>query len=94
MLREDLQEYSEVVGDRSDSLNKPFGADVAVHLLIFGSDFATQVYRKALFQGYTDDTFTTLAPRSDAMGYLGPPLRAEVSCSHLALIRVRTRCCG
>lgn len=37
-----------------------------------------QVYRKALFRAYTDDTFTTLAPRSDAMGYLGPPLRAEV----------------
>lgn len=29
------------------------------------------VYKKAVFRGYTDDTFTTLADRSDTDGILG-----------------------
>jgi FtsP/CotA-like multicopper oxidase with cupredoxin domain len=39
------------------------------------------VYRKALYREYTDDTFATLKPRSDAwthLGALGPVIRAEV----------------
>lgn len=38
-------------------------------------------YRKALFREYTDSTFRTLKPRSDAwahLGMLGPLIRAEV----------------
>jgi hypothetical protein len=37
------------------------------------------VYKKAVFRAYTDSTFTTQLPRDEAMGTLGPPLRAEVN---------------
>lgn len=38
----------------------------------------TQVYKKAVFREYTDDTFTTQVLRDESMGILGPPIRAAV----------------
>lgn len=46
-----------------------------------GPDRIGRVYRKSLFRGYTDDTFTTPAPRApewEHLGILGPVIRAEV----------------
>ena len=40
-----------------------------------------KVYKKALYQEYTDESFTTLKPRPpewEHLGILGPLLRAEV----------------
>ena len=36
------------------------------------------VYRKALYRGYTDATFTTKLPADPQLGMLGPVIRAEV----------------
>ena len=46
-----------------------------------GSDRIGKKYKKALYQEYTDATFTTLRPRPsewEHLGFLGPLLRAEV----------------
>jgi len=39
---------------------------------------ATQVYTKARYIQYTDDTYTTQVPQPESRGILGPELRAEV----------------
>jgi FtsP/CotA-like multicopper oxidase with cupredoxin domain len=46
-----------------------------------GKDRIGSVYRKAIYQEYTDGTFTTLKPRPAAwahLGMMGPLIRAEV----------------
>ena len=35
-------------------------------------------YKKVLYVGYTDDTFTSRISREDHLGVLGPVIRAEV----------------
>jgi manganese oxidase len=43
-----------------------------------GPNRVGHVYRKALYRGYTDATFTTKTPADPQLGMLGPVIRAEV----------------
>lgn len=64
----------EAMGHPFDALQKGF-AESGPHQI-------GRVYKKAIYQEYTDDTFTVLKKRSADDGYLGllgPVLRAEVS---------------
>ncbi len=59
---------------------EPFG-DEEDEWVKSGSDRIGKKYKKALYQEYTDATFTTLRPRPsewEHLGFLGPLLRAEV----------------
>ena len=45
------------------------------------AEAATEIYRKAIYREYTDETFKTLKPRApewEHLGILGPLIRAEV----------------
>jgi hephaestin len=75
-------DYAPLNVDMTADLNvgKPFEGAAAAYTQP-GSNHIGHVYRKAIYQEYTDATFTTRKPRApqDAyLGLLGPTLRAEV----------------
>lgn len=47
-------------------------------LLQGGGGYIGKTYKKAGYFEYTDGTFTKRVPKNDALGFLGPVLRAEV----------------
>lgn len=52
-----------------------------VHASVFlksGPRYVGSIYKKAMYRQYTDDTYSSLAPRPEWLGFLGPILRAEV----------------
>src|SRR5438552_2828698 len=75
-------DYAPLNVDMTDDLKvgKPFQGAAAAYTQT-GPNHIGHVYRKAIYQEYTDATFTTRKPRApqDAyLGLLGPILRAEV----------------
>ena len=75
----------EVVWDYAPSgmdriTGEPFGEEANTWVKS-GLDRIGKKYKKALYQEYTDSTFTTLEPRPpewEHLGFLGPLLRAQV----------------
>jgi hephaestin len=52
-------------------MGRPFNDDERVFVAGNGDDRVGSVYRKAIYRAYTDETFSELAPRVEADGYLG-----------------------
>lgn len=44
----------------------------------WGDGTMGKVFQKAVYQGYTDDTFTALLPVAGSQGMAGPTMHAEV----------------
>ena len=80
--------------DRRDRVaGGPFGEDAKV-FVARGRDRIGSVYRKALFRGYTDDTFRTRLDQGAAwrhLGALGPVIHAEVGDTVEVVLRNDTR---
>lgn len=80
--------------DRRDRLTgDAFGEDAKV-FVARGRDRIGSVYRKALFRGYTDDTFSTRldqGPKWRHLGMLGPVIHAEVGDTVEVVLRNDTR---
>ncbi|CAN9501344.1 unnamed protein product [Ophioblennius macclurei] len=53
--------------------------EYASQFLKKGPRFIGSVYKKAVYRQYTDATYSSLAPRPEWLGFLGPILRAEVN---------------
>lgn len=64
--------------------NMPFD-DVANTWMQNGPQRIGRVYKKALYRGYTDDTFTTPLPVDPSLGTLGPTLHAVVG-DHVMIV--------
>ena len=59
-----------------------------------GAHFIGRKAKKALYRGYTDDTFSTLKPRPsewEHLGFLGPLVRAEVGDTIRVVFRNNTK---
>eukprot|EP01134_Creolimax_fragrantissima_P003242 CFRG3242T1 len=57
----------------------PFSLDAMANVFMRqGDGFIGKTYMKAVFRGYTDDTYTTPIPVTDTNGFMGPVIKAEV----------------